>query len=289
MKCPLPSANFDRSYDGSFFQSSLPWANCPGTLGIFFKDWTDSWRALYLTDLCLTLIHQSRKNHTEIFGVTSRQRSEQAMKHFSLEDWADFANNTVGAAKRSLMERHLEVGCAACAGVLARWTHLKSFVAQEGDNYPPEGAVQAVKKAFRSLGPRPAPNSVKVFATLVFDSFQTPALAGVRGAAVGTRRLLYEASGVSIELSVDSLSATGDVLLTGQVVHPGDEATGICEVPVQLLHGRKTIAQTQTNKFGEFHLKGEAGKGMQVSLGVSEQKDVFILLDDSIWRTENRA
>jgi hypothetical protein len=90
---------------------------------------------------------------------------------------------------------------------------------------------------------------------------------------------------VSIELSLDSLSATGDVLVTGQVVQPGDEAAGICRVPVQLLHGRKTIAQTQTNQFGEFHLKGEAGKGMQVSVGVTEQKDVFILLDDAIWKT----
>jgi len=181
------------------------------------------------------------------------------MKNFSL---GSFVNNTVETGKRGRKRRHLE-----------------------SESRPPEGAVQAVERAFRRSGSRP----VRVFATLVFDSFQTPVVGGVRGAAVGTRRLLYEATGVSIELSLDSLTATGDVLVTGQIVHPGDEAEGICEVPVQLLHGRKTIAQTQTNQFGEFHLKGEAGKGMQVSVGVTQQKDVFILLDDSIWRTPSAS
>jgi hypothetical protein len=169
-----------------------------------------------------------------------------------------FVNNTVETRKRGRKQRRLE-----------------------NDSRRPEGELQAVERAFRSPRSRP----VQVFATLVFDSFQSPVPGGVRGVAVGTRRLLYEATGVSIELNLDSLSATGDVLVTGQVVQPGDVAAGICQVPVQLLHGRKTIAQTQTNQFGEFHLKGEAGKGMQVSVGVTEQKDVFILLDDSIWRT----
>jgi hypothetical protein len=135
-----------------------------------------------------------------------------------------------------------------------------------------------------SVAGRSERKSLSVIATLVFDSLQTPSPAGVRGAAMGTRHLLYEATGVSIALNLDSLSATGDVLLTGQVLCPGEETSGICEVPVHLLHGRKSIAQTQTNKFGEFHLKGEAGKGMQLSVGVTEQKDIFILLDDSIWK-----
>ncbi len=181
------------------------------------------------------------------------------MKHSSLEN---VVNNTVEAGKRGRKGRRLKVG------------------SHGSNSRSPEGAALAFKRAFRSPGSR----VVQVVATLVFDSFQTPVVNGVRGAAVGTRRLLYEATGVSIELSLDSLPATGDVLVTGQVVHPGDEASGICEVPVQLLHGRRTVAQTQTNRFGEFHLKGEAGKGMQVSVGVTEQKDVFILLDDSIWR-----
>jgi hypothetical protein len=219
------------------------------------------------------------------------KRAGKIMRHFSLGDWADFANDTLDANKRALMSEHVESECSVCAGVLAQWTRLKSFAAKESANRPPESVVQAVKSSFRSAGPRPAPSSAAVFATLVFDSFRAPALAGVRGGVLGTRHLLYEATGVSIELSVDSLPATGDVSLTGQVMSPGDGAKGVCRVPVQLLHGRKTIAQTQTNSFGEFHLKGEAGKGMQISVGVSEQKDVFILLDDSIWRTcsEGRA
>jgi len=123
----------------------------------------------------------------------------------------------------------------------------------------------------------------RVVATLLFDSFQS-SRSGVRGSSAGTRHLLYEAAGISIELSLDSLPSTGDVLLTGQVVQPGETLAGMREMPVQLLHGRKTIAQTQTNSFGEFHLKGGAGKGMQVAVGLSEQKDVFILLDDAIWK-----
>jgi hypothetical protein len=152
-------------------------------------------------------------------------------------------------------------------------------------NSASEARILARGKHLRgSVAGKSRRKSLAVIATLVFDSLQTPSPAGVRGVAIGTRHLLYEATGVSIALNLDSLSATGDVLLTGQVLCPGEETSGICEVPVHLLHGRKTIAQTQTNKFGEFHLKGEAGKGMQLSVGVTEQKDIFILLDDSIWK-----
>jgi hypothetical protein len=207
------------------------------------------------------------------------------MNHFCLEDWADFTNQTVEADKRALMQQHLEAGCARCAHVLAKWQVIKCFAAQESYNRPPEDAVQAVKKAWKSVGRRPALGPVQLLAELVFDSLRAPALAGVRAGEVAVRRLLYQAAGVAIEISLDSLSDAGHISLTGQIIESDGNGTGIREVPVLLLHGRETIARTQTNEFGEFHLEGEAGKSMQVSVGVSQQKDIFILLDDSIWRT----
>lgn len=55
-------------------------------------------------------------------------------------------------------------------------------------------------------------------------------------------------------------------------------------VPVHSLYRRDTLAQTVTNQFGEFHLECETGKSLEVCVGVTARKDVFIPLDESIWR-----
>ena len=118
-------------------------------------------------------------------------------------------------------------------------------------------------------------------------AFANPLLAGVRGATVTARRLLFRAGEVMIDLSVEPTSKQSQILLVGQVLDSSISGVGIVEVPVLLLNGREMLAETETNLYGEFQLECSEDKNLQISVGVTQDKDIFIPLDESIWKTSS--
>jgi hypothetical protein len=203
------------------------------------------------------------------------------MNHFSLENWADFANRVISDDRRASMERHLELGCTQCANVLARWQWMRKFAGEESLCCPPEDAVKLAKRVFRSYVPGDKQDAVRCFAELIFDSFRQPALEGVRNGRMNTRHLIYKAGNVVIDLQLEASAHPNRMSLVGQVMDSSRNAKGIQRAPVLIRYGQDTLAQTQTNQFGEFHLECEAGKSLQISVGVTARKDVFIPLDES--------
>jgi len=206
------------------------------------------------------------------------------MRHFSVENWADFANGVVPSDKLASMKQHLEKGCKECADALADWQSIRQFAGQELLNRPPEDVVRRVKLAFQTHGASDKQGVLRELAELIFDSFQEPALQGVRRSQMAARHLLYQAGVVTIDLRLEPIPNSDRISLDGQVMDSRSTGKGIQDVPVLLLYGRETLAQTQTNEFGEFQLQCEAGKSLHVSVGVTARKDVFIPLDDAIWR-----
>jgi hypothetical protein len=72
--------------------------------------------------------------------------------------------------------------------------------------------------------------------------------------------------------------------LIGQVVSSGEKKHALRQVPVHLLSGTDELASTSTNQFGEFYLEHQTGRDLQVALEVSSDRNVFIPLDECIWR-----
>jgi hypothetical protein len=206
------------------------------------------------------------------------------MKHFTEADCADFANQTVTAKRRSEMDVHLK-SCAKCEKELNFWRTIKEMAGQEAASEPSEEAVRLAIGTFAISGTRPHGGVFRQIAQLVFDSFREPVLAGVRSGHNPSRRLMFRAGEVMIDLSMEAASRRSHVLLVGQVLDNSASGIGIGEVPVLLLNGRDTLAKTHTNLFGEFQLECTENKNLQISVGVTQNKDVFIPLDESIWKT----
>jgi hypothetical protein len=209
------------------------------------------------------------------------------MRHFTLEEWADFTNHNIGSDKQLFMQHHLESQCAFCTNIFSHWQSLRHFASQESQIEVPESAIAFAKAAFtaRRRQQQARPGAIAVFAQLVFDSFRQPAFAGVRSTALGSRCLLYQAGSVLIDLNLDLASDTGHIALQGQVLDSLIKDKGIEEIPVMLQSGQETIAHTETNEFGEFELECDARKSLQVSVAVNPQKNVLIVLDETVWAT----
>lgn len=184
------------------------------------------------------------------------------------------------------MTNHLKTGCESCAKEKATWSTLAAFAKTEAQYEPPADIVNRAKALVQAAPKREKALRIREIAELVFDSFLTPQLAGVRSAAgVGSRQLLYRAGEVMIDVRFEANDESERFALTGQVFRDQGSKVGMTRVPISLISGKNELARTSTNQFGEFYLEHEsADKNLQVSLEVNSEKDVFIPLDESIWR-----
>jgi hypothetical protein len=207
------------------------------------------------------------------------------MAHFSSQDWIDFARNLASPQDAAAMKTHLQSGCESCAKEKATWSKMATFAKAEAQFEPPEHVVNMAKALVQARRPEKALR-LREIAELVFDSFLTPQLAGVRSVAgVGSRQLLYRAGEVMIDVRFETNDESERFAVTGQVFRDQGSKVGMTRIPISLISGKNELARTATNQFGEFYLEHEsADKNMQVSLEVTSEKDVFIPLDESIWR-----
>ncbi|MFY9532358.1 MAG: hypothetical protein WBC04_12425 [Candidatus Acidiferrales bacterium] len=206
------------------------------------------------------------------------------MKHFKSQDWVDFARSSVSEEQRNAMQGHLDDGCEKCAKEFQVWKGFAEFAGREAAYEPPEGIVRIVKAALPSERPQESGSRITEVAQIVFDSLRQPQLAGVRSTHAAPRQLLYRAGAILIDMRLEAQSGSDKVSLIGQVLDSRESGKGLGEVLVHLLSGRNELALTRTNPLGEFRLECGSGRDLQISLEVSKRKDVFIPLDESIWR-----
>jgi hypothetical protein len=205
------------------------------------------------------------------------------MKHYDDSDWIDFARKMLAPQKMDEMRSHLDSGCATCAEEARLWTWMRGFGTKEAAYQPPESAVRIAKAAFAGNIQEPR-NIMREIAELVFDTYAQPQVVGIRSTAAAPRQLLYRAGPIMIDMRLQMVADEERFALMGQVLTSGEKKHAMRQVPIHLLSGTDELAATSTNQFGEFYLEHKAGRDLQVSLQVSDEKSVFIPLDESIWR-----
>lgn len=195
------------------------------------------------------------------------------MPHFSLEEWADFARDLIKGDQKTSMQTHLESGCKPCVRIFGTWARVREAAAREKAYQPPESAVRSIK----GLGAVHIPPKSSLV-RLLFDSSSNPIAAGVRSAATVARQLLYGVGAYRIDLRMEPQMDSDKVSLVGQILNSADPARHAAGVPVVLLKGRKVLAESHTNGFGEFHLQCDLEGSLQLRLTLPHGSEVRIPL-----------
>jgi len=196
------------------------------------------------------------------------------MKHFSLEEWADFAREVVEENRKELMQAHLDSGCKQCGEVLKTWARIRQ-VAQRDHSYDPPDAAVHMAKGLLVLHGQSAKPSV---ARLLFDSLQSPVIAGVRSASPTVRQMLFGVGSYRIDLRMEPQMDSDKVSLVGQVLNSEDPVRVGAQVTVALLRGNKILGESQTNALGEFHLECSLEGQLQLLLTLPRSRDIKIPL-----------
>jgi hypothetical protein len=208
------------------------------------------------------------------------------MRHFSMEQWIDFARNVVGPRERADMESHLTDGCKQCLKTLSLWQRVAEAGKREAAYTPPESVVGTIKGTFGIRGPRRVGRTAQAIASLLFDSARTPLVAGVRSAPTAERQLLYGVSKYRIDVRIEPQPNSERVALVGQVLNSTDPGESIGAVPVRLCRGRRVLVESMTSPFGEFDVECDLGRGLQLRVRLPKEELCLPVVEPTIERSK---
>ena len=212
------------------------------------------------------------------------------MRHFTLEDWADFGRGVVEGEQRTEMHSHLDIGCEPCGAVLNLWQSVHRIGGRESAYEPPSRAVRYSNAMFAlDRQPETHPKEAKRV-KLFHDSFLQPYLAAVRSGENRVRQLLYSAGDYYMDIRIEPQEDSVKVALLGQVLNGDDVDQHLSAAPVALLQAGRVRAETVTNCFGEFRLECDLESGLQLRVRLPQGTELRVpVLEPNLEEDEKKS
>jgi hypothetical protein len=204
------------------------------------------------------------------------------MKHYSNEEWGDFANGTVSPLQKQAMVEHLNSKCEKCNALASVWQKIQRAAAQEHLFQPPADIVHLVKSEFANSGYGKEPGLLGVLAELIFDSAQKQALAGVRSVGAQSRQMLFHSNPFQIDVKIESKVGEPRLSVTGQLMDVSKPDSIGKGVLMTLSNRRGQTIQTTTNDFGEFHAEIENRGDLEITFLAADGKPIVVSVRDAL-------
>ncbi len=211
------------------------------------------------------------------------------MKHFTAPEWVDFVRGKVAKDLKAAMQTHLESGCKRCQHEATTWQRVRDAAHRQLAIEPDDSVVRFAKGSFALRTDRHPKRSRGFLAELIFDSSLEPLPVGVRSSTASSRQLLFGAENLRIDLRLEPQIDTESVALIGQLLDAADPGKGPAAATVALLRAGKLVAETKTNRFGEFQLGCDPSAGLELRVKLPLGREVSIFLIDPIGRPNETA
>ena len=172
------------------------------------------------------------------------------MRHVTVENLINYIEGQPTDVEKSTLESHL-VTCSECTELKQEFHALMTQLREDSSFEPPVEAVQWGISLFQPIMQPESRGTIrKLIASLVFDTFDQPMLAGVRRVGAPPRQLLFRAGDVDVDVKIESMEANDRITLVGQVL---SSATKFFDnTPVKLESHGIVRYRTRTNVVGEF-------------------------------------
>jgi hypothetical protein len=172
--------------------------------------------------------------------------------HLDTETVIDLVEERLEKATQQEWLRHTD-DCAECSTELQSWKNL-SLALKRSHLHSASGALlEKVHAMFEPpVQPACSPSTGglrQILATLIFDSFTQPAVAGARGQAA-SRQVVMRAEEFDIHVRIWATNENRQVL--GQI-QPRGTSTFIDTARLHLLHNGERVSSASVNELGEFH------------------------------------
>lgn len=172
------------------------------------------------------------------------------MRHVTVENLINYMDGQPTDVEKSTLDTHL-AACAECTELKQEFQALMTRLREDSSFEPPADVVQWGISLFQPvMQPESKGTLRKIIASLVFDTYDEPALAGVRRVGAAPRQLLFRAGDVDVDVKIESMEANDRITLVGQVL--SSTAKFFDNTPVKLESHGIVRYRTRTNVVGEF-------------------------------------
>ena len=141
------------------------------------------------------------------------------MRHVTIENLIDYIEGQGSDVEKSTLEGHV-ASCSDCGELKQEFQTLVTRLREDASFEPPAELVQWGINLFQPVTqPQGLVSGLRKFiASLVFDTYDQPMLAGVRRVGAPPRQLLFRAGDVDVDVKIESMEANDRITLVGQEI-----------------------------------------------------------------------
>jgi hypothetical protein len=205
--------------------------------------------------------------------------------HYDRASWVDHVRGLGAPDGRAALDSHA-AACAGCSRTSQLWSRLAAIGEGDARDAVPAGVLRRARRIFVPPTPEKRANPIQLLAQLVYDSFRDPLPAGLR-AEDRPSQIRFEAGPYSLDLHLNrervdrERSAAARMVLVGQIAHRGEPDKRLPLLPVLLVKGRRVVASSVSNEWGEFHLEYDPRARVRLQIPVGENKRIEVPLPRS--------
>jgi len=204
------------------------------------------------------------------------------MKHYGIEQWADFTRGLSELNEHQEMTAHLRSGCENCRR-LAEFTKKLHTTCRSLAMYEvPASTVRLACSIFPPRAHAAVPSGgrrgIRLPVELIFDSLLVPAPAGLRASWQVGWQGLYRAGDCSVDLRIEPELATSRAAVIGQITNHVVPELEMGNLPVRLRSGKVVVAETVSNRFGEFQMEYEQQSRLKLCIDLQDSKHIQVPL-----------
>jgi hypothetical protein len=192
------------------------------------------------------------------------------MSHYAIDQWVDFSRGLLGGENRAQMLAHLDTGCTACAELSEFTSNLTPTCARAAEVRVPDSALRLARAIFPYRASDQQRRGSRIPVELMFDSFLVPSPAGLRATWQVGWQGLYRAGDCSVDLRIEPELKSSRAAVIGQITNHTLPEEDMGNLSVRLVSGKTVIAETLSNRFGEFQLEYEERAQLKLCISLAD-------------------
>ncbi len=202
------------------------------------------------------------------------------MKHYALDQWIDFGRGLVPADYGIQMRNHLAAGCGSCqreADFCAQLTQVCEHLDAQrlGTEKVPESVVRMARAIFPVRASNPPNRGNRLPIELIFDSFLAPSPVGLRATWQVGWQGLYRAGDCSVDVRIEPELKSTRAAVIGQITNHVLPLAEMSNIPVCLRSRKLVVAETVSNRFGEFQMEYEQQAQLKLCITLQDGSKII--------------
>jgi len=187
------------------------------------------------------------------------------MTHYGIAHWVDLSRGLIPPGRRDEIEDHLSA-CTDCQAAFDFYAKLTRVFRRMVESVVPEDALRRARSVFPAQAADRPKRPFRIPAALVYDSFLVPAPAGLRSSWQAGWQALFRAGDCSVDLRVEPELRSAKTSMVGQISNHLTPAMPMSDLPVYLKAGQQVVAETRSNRFGEFQMEYRQQNRLQLCI-----------------------